>query len=762
MKHLAIMLAGRAAFLVSLAIPGVAQTTWHVDAGATGPGDGTAADPFSRIDFALGQPQVITGDTLLVEPGQYEEEAIFLSTKEVVIEAVAGPEQTFLTGSESGGPSLLPFVSIFGVNGTGTVLRGFTFAGFAGVPGSNTPALEIIGTEPLIENCRFEGQQSSPVSTLIQVTGGAPSFVDCSWGATSVDPGGLQASSADLSFTNCVWMSTTAPIWLSGGSLNIDGCEFDGNSGKPNSSLSSTVCASQAKVTITDSSFRGIETATGFFVGPQHVFLEDCQTIVQGSSILGGLNLTGSGAGIHAEGGTLTALASTFERLIADRGGAVALESCLAGFEACEFINNNGGLEDFDGGAIRADLGGNLALIDCDFVSNSAGAGGAVACGSTPLQVTGSRFVDNRAFRGTFFDGFMVRGGAILASDSALIEGCEFDGNLARSDYQIRVMDNALGGAIYLGSDATVRGSLFRDNACDAGVVSSGGAVWAGVNCTVERSVFVENRAEQSALAAGGALGGVGTAVHCTLVENNTSGLAASAESWLIRNSILVPALGTVESIGVGSTVEYCLSPSGIVGTGNVTAEPGFRGPEDYELLPGSAAIDAGDPLSPVDRDGSRADMGVFPFELFDCGPGCVLPSGPQSCPAAANSSGLPGRVLLMKAMTADPGEYILIADQLPKSVIGCFLVSRRRAYLPHFEGGAGTLCLGSPIVRLAPSHANLAGQTHRMIDLASLPHQAGPVAGEEWSVQFWHRDRLWGQATSHLTASLTVVLDRD
>lgn len=49
-------------------------------------------------------------------------------------------------------------------------------------------------------------------------------------------------------------------------------------------------------------------------------------------------------------------------------------------------------------------------------------------------------------------------------------------------------------------------------------------------------------------------------------------------------------------------------------GTGNLTSDPLFvDGATDFRLLPTSPCIDAGDPASAPDPDGTRADMGAFP-----------------------------------------------------------------------------------------------------------------------------------------------------
>ena len=343
--------------------------------------------------------------------------------------------------------------------------------------------------------------------------------------------------------------------------------------------------------------------------------------------------------------------------------------------------------------------------------------------------------------------------------DTALIKDCEFEGNRARSDYLVPFMDEAYGGALYLGGDASVSGCSFLNNYCDAGVMSSGGAIWNSAVSTVERSSFVGNRAESSAQAVGGALGGQGTALHCNLVENTSTGTAACAESWTLRNSILVPAPGSIDLLGSAASVEYSLSPMALVGPGNVMGDPGFRAPDDFHLLPGSAAIDAGDPLSPIDPDGSRADIGLIPFGRFNCGPGCFIAMGPLSCPATVNSTGLPGRTLLLSSTDVTTGELVLVADQVPKHVLGSFLFSVTSTYLPFFAGGAGNLCLGGAVLHLGTSHSNQAGRAHLVIQADALPQVFSLEGGGEWNFQYWHRDRQSGQANSNFAAGLKIHL---
>jgi hypothetical protein len=64
------------------------------------------------------------------------------------------------------------------------------------------------------------------------------------------------------------------------------------------------------------------------------------------------------------------------------------------------------------------------------------------------------------------------------------------------------------------------------------------------------------------------------------------------------------------------TTITYSIVQSGYTGTGNLTSDPQFvnAATNNFNLLPSSPAIDAGDPATPKDPDGSRADMGALPF----------------------------------------------------------------------------------------------------------------------------------------------------
>ena len=65
---------------------------------------------------------------------------------------------------------------------------------------------------------------------------------------------------------------------------------------------------------------------------------------------------------------------------------------------------------------------------------------------------------------------------------------------------------------------------------------------------------------------------------------------------------------------GMTASITFSCIQNGWPGEGNITADPLFVDPAkgDYRLSEQSPCIDAGDPKSPLDPDGTRADMGAF------------------------------------------------------------------------------------------------------------------------------------------------------
>ncbi len=103
----------------------------------------------------------------------------------------------------------------------------------------------------------------------------------------------------------------------------------------------------------------------------------------------------------------------------------------------------------------------------------------------------------------------------------------------------------------------------------------------------------------------------------------------------------------------MSGTQANALSPTDAI-YGNIDVAPMLSDPDalDFTLLPGSPAIDAGDPASPPDPDGTIADIGPFFFDQATVGVG---DGGP-----ADGSSGAGATLSLVAAPNPSPGRTAL------------------------------------------------------------------------------------------------------
>ncbi|MEX2187233.1 MAG: lamin tail domain-containing protein [Pirellulales bacterium] len=112
---------------------------------------------------------------------------------------------------------------------------------------------------------------------------------------------------------------------------------------------------------------------------------------------------------------------------------------------------------------------------------------------------------------------------------------------------------------------------------------------------------------------------------HVTILANSIAvqaedkyGIPVATITYDIANSILrAPDAIRTDYDPAQITVNYTNASETWPGTGNQTADPLFvdAAGHDYHLQPTSPAIDAGDPSFALDADGTRTDMGYYPFE---------------------------------------------------------------------------------------------------------------------------------------------------
>ncbi len=741
----------RIAFLCVLSSsPAIAQTTWFVDASGTAPGTGTVSDPYTRVDYAVAQTATVSGDIVFVQPGIYQDEVIDLLGKDLhLFSRGATLRNSPSTGGTIAPPSLVTFSN---GESAACILEGFTLIG----AGGNTTTTSVGGF--------------GPVGSGVFISGASPVIRDCTfgkdnaWGWTSTVGGGIYVNNE----------------LLPGQDVRIEDCVFQGLHAR---NAGGAIYMQDAIVTVEDSPIEN-----GFAPAGAGIFAIDAELHLVGVDFTG--NDTGEpldrGCHGYVANGTLSMDTCTsrdavsgawygrnsqlsvqnslFENNFSPTGSACfGLSNCQASFEGCQFLGNGSDQGGF-GGAISASFSGLLQVHDCVFDSNFSAGGGAidVSTSTGPLEVGDCTFTDNTAE--SRIDGGHG-GGAIAAAVPVILERCTFTGNVATSTTHL---SSVYGGALSLGGTSHIADSQFFQNAAralgpnlDFGNFASGGAVAASTPVTLMRCLLQENAVENAAQNIGGALYGPIDAIHCTL-RGNTSGAGggASAMVWgSLTNCIVWEALAP--ALGGTVSVNHSIVPGGTPGTAVLDLDPLFWGADDSHLMPGSPAIDAGDPNLALDPDGSVADLGVYPFDGTHCGPNCAGEIGTITCVAQPNSTGAASTLTALGSSVVVEDLLILHSSGLPTHVFGFYLASQGPGITPGLGGGQGVLCLGPPALLRFNEQILFSGAGGTMTQregLAQFPMNTVVQAGESWHFQLWHRDTDGvGMPTSNTSPAVRV-----
>jgi len=175
---------------------------------------------------------------------------------------------------------------------------------------------------------------------------------------------------------------------------------------------------------------------------------------------------------------------------------------------------------------------------------------------------------------------------------------------------------------------------------------------------------------------------------------------------------------------------------------GNVPGDPQFwdlaRG--DLRLRSGSPCIDAGDPASPLDPDGSRIDMGALTYDPT------YAPAPISYCTGKLNSQGCTPAISAIGAASAtSTGPFMVLASNEVDNKVGLFIFGFAESAQP-FQGG--TLCVAPPIKRAAVQNSSGTGPCTGhfrffMQDYIQSGAHPGLVPGALVYGQWWSRDPL-------------------
>ena len=373
------------------------------------------------------------------------------------------------------------------------------------------------------------------------------------------------------------------------------------------------------------------DTVTNFVTGGG-VRMVDSSPTIKGCWITG--NTSGIGGGVYGS----NASPHLVDTLVVDNawdaspnwGTGVAIEGGVVELDRVR-IEGNFGLDDGAGLWLK---GVRATLRGCEVVDNASsyGNGGGLYAVASEVLLQRCRIADNVAFDGGNGGGLVVASGSRVTAVRCVVEGNVADtdhlaggilvaggGRLDFRSGSILSNYSAGGGGmnVLAGGQARVSDSVIADNTSQAFQSWSGHGGGVLGPARLYRCLIEGNRAIEGAGSYGGQGGGVWGAslMQCTVTGNTATGLGGGVYgSPRIANSIVwgnTPAILGGTSAGTYSDVE-----GGLAGTGNLSVDPLFTDPAggDFTLQPASPCIDAGDPASPPDPDGTRADMGAFPY----------------------------------------------------------------------------------------------------------------------------------------------------
>jgi len=255
----------------------------------------------------------------------------------------------------------------------------------------------------------------------------------------------------------------------------------------------------------------------------------------------------------------------------------------------------------------------------------------------------------------------------------------------------------------------------------------------------------------------GGGLGGAWPHVRSSTIAANAGwGVSGHEHAVLVDSTVF----GNGDDIGGDVEASYCdIGDGDFAGMdGNISADPRFWAPDfgDYRLKADSPCIDAGDPASPPDPDGSRADMGAFAFDAD------YVPEPRSYCTTSPNSVGDGALMGWLGTQRISVNDFTLLATGCPPGQPGLFFYGPMRIRIAL---GDGYLCVGARGVGLfrlgPPLTMSATGIAWRLVDFETPPAGSGPgvvLPGSEWNFQLWYRDPLGpGGSANNLSDGLVA-----
>jgi uncharacterized protein (TIGR02145 family) len=456
---------------------------------------------------------------------------------------------------------------------------------------------------------------------------------------------------------------------------------------------------------------------------------EDSTAVLNGLTVYNGNNNSVSnpdikGGGIYCENASPTLSKLRIIGNTAHFGGGLYLDNSNSRLINLEIVSNTA---DTDGGGLYLSNCTNVRIENSSISNNTAnmdGSGGNGFGGGVKSWQSDGSFINviignNEAFQ--FGGGIYLDDSSPILLNVFLIDNLAANGGglycLSLSDpilTEVVIKRNLVsqsGGGIYIEqSNPHFNQCLVSDNIAST---SGGGFYISNFSNEIE---FCEISRNESASGAGIYIsnneGTIPQIQNCTIVNNTvTDGDDRSAISGIrgsITNSIIWGNSGGEGAVSPPEegyhTFTYSDIQVDVSGIGNINSEPLFEDSEgdDYSLSELSPCIDAGNPDSEFnDSDGSRNDMGAYPYQLNPAYEGPIWYVATDGSDETGDGSVDSPYLTIQQAMSASsqqdivllhPGNYTLEAP----IVFPDFQIS-----ILSSEGSDSTKIIGSPSVEL-------------------------------------------------------------
>jgi hypothetical protein len=283
--------------------------------------------------------------------------------------------------------------------------------------------------------------------------------------------------------------------------------------------------------------------------------------------------------------------------------------------------------------------GGGIYVVDgytfidgCTITGNKARLTGGGLYSGGDLSLTNSTVQGNISWGGTV--NYEIGGGGFIAYKNTFVHNCIIAGNISHTGSY-----PSYGGGFLLRQanySAEITNSKILNNSADI----AGGMMFTSNNVTLAYCEISNNQALLGVYGGAQIQSDNSSIDHCTvsgnvgggLIVNNDADISNSIFSWNSPNALHISESTTItysDFFANEHNLSTIIPPGfGVLDTTNINGDscdvyyniflnPLFADTAngDFHLTENSPCIDAGDPTSPLDPDGTITDMGVFPFD---------------------------------------------------------------------------------------------------------------------------------------------------